>query len=95
MKQENVDITNRNNFCFRHAAGFGHFDIMLILLKNNNVDHNVSESLPITEAYGNGYKKCYLELFKHKHIKEALKINNIEIYNKIQIEMSQKTIKNF
>ena len=73
----------------------GYIDIVKLLLKDKRIAPSKYNNFAIINAYKNNHKDIVDLLWKHKTVKQSLKIDDFELYNKIIMKEITKKISEF
>ena len=106
LKDKRVDPSNHSNQHFRVAAIFGHFNVALILLNDKRVNPTDCNNQAISQTalkYGDpnykpiqkSYPRLTKLLWKDKRVKNSLKYDDSDLYEKLLLNDVKNKINNF
>lgn len=95
LNDSRVNPSDFRNYAFVEAARNGHINIVKLLLNNPRVDPTDCKSAAIRWACKNNENNMIQFLFKNEKIRDALKIDEIQLYNAIIKKYLSKKISDF
>jgi ankyrin repeat protein len=67
----------------RESCSYGHINVVKLLMKYNQSNLIIGNNYPITKAYNNGHFDIVNLLFNNIEVQKSLKIDEPELYNKL------------
>lgn len=91
LSDPRVDPTDDNNFSIIMASKNGHREVVKLLLNDNRIIPAKYSNYAIQQACQNGHTDIVQLLWQNKKVKNTLKYDNLELYNKlIQRDITNK-----
>jgi hypothetical protein len=95
LKDKKINITNDNSWAIGLASKNGHVDTVKLLLKESKINPSYDDNCAIIDSYQNNHTIIVLLLWQDTRIKNTLKNDNKELYNKLITKDIKNKVKCF